>query len=63
MSRQDGFQPVRQLPAGQQHSPAALQAFQADIGAQAGNPPIIASAGVSFTQPDDVAQVKVRQHE
>jgi hypothetical protein len=48
--RNDGFYPAGQLPARQQDPPATAQAFQADIGTQPDDFPLIASAWMRFTQ-------------
>ena len=58
----DFFDAVVEFPAGQHHPAAALQAFHANIGAQAHHAPFIAAARVRLTQPHDIIQVDFLEH-
>ena len=57
------LQPAGQFPARKQHDPLALQAFQADISADASDLPIRPTAGMRFAECNDVIQLYFGKHE
>jgi hypothetical protein len=46
----------RKLASGQKYPPPALQAFQTDVCPQPHDAPIVAAAGMGFTQPEHIVQ-------
>jgi hypothetical protein len=54
--RENCLETTTQFAAGEQHTPFALQAFQADIGSQAYDFPIVPTARMGFAQPYYIVQ-------
>jgi len=54
--RKDDLETTKQLAAGEQHTPLALQAFQPDISPQAYDFPIISAARMGLAQPYHIVQ-------
>jgi hypothetical protein len=54
--RENCLEATKQLAAGEQHAPLALQAFQPDIGPQAYYFPIISATRMGLAQPYYVVQ-------
>jgi hypothetical protein len=61
-SRHYEFYPAVYFAPGQHDSVATGEAFQTDIRSQAGNPPFIASTGVSFSQSHNITQSQLLEH-
>jgi hypothetical protein len=51
------LQPPGQFTAGENDLMSAIAAFQADISTQSDDLPFKASAGMLFSQPDDIFQI------
>lgn len=62
MGSQVGFQAPQQLAAGEHHAPPAALAFQANVGAEAEDGPLIGAAGMGFAQAQMVVDLQVRKH-
>ena len=58
----DCLQPFVERAARQHHPAAAGEAFQANIGANAGDAPFITAARVLFTQADNIAGLNMDRH-
>jgi len=54
--RENCLKTTKQLAAGEQHTPPALQAFQPDIGPQAYDSPIISATRMGLAQPYNIVQ-------
>lgn len=59
---QVGFQALGKFTAGEQNAPSASFAFEADIGAKAGNGPFIGAARVLFAETQVVVKTQVGKH-
>jgi hypothetical protein len=50
------------LTSRQQNTMPTGQAFQANIGSQPGNTPLVAAAGMGLSQPNDITQLQILKH-
>lgn len=57
-----GFEPPGKFAAGEQDAPPAAQAFQADVGAEAGDGPFVGAAWMRFAQAQAVVEAQVGKH-
>jgi hypothetical protein len=63
ISGEIGFEPPGKFAAGKQDAPPAALAFQADVGAEAGDGPFVGAAGMRFAQAQAVVQAEIGKHD
>jgi hypothetical protein len=57
-----GFGALFDFAAGEEDAPAAGEADEADVGAEADDAPVVAAAGVGLAQAEDVVEAEVLGH-
>jgi hypothetical protein len=55
----DGFGAFFEFAAGEEDTPAAGEADEADVGAEADDAPLVAAAGMRFAEAEDVVEAEV----